>query len=159
MAAAGGYRVPGDVVISARRYRTFSYVGCACFLVIGWLLLLAALGGRGIGLGFGGLIFTLGGLSGLSRLNRSRPRIQVTADEIRYLQGKNVLTRVTRQQGSGLCLVPAQLGAGENGPARLTQPGSGVFIGLQGLSEPAVRRACEARGWTFDGDTNHPPSS
>jgi hypothetical protein len=153
MAAAGGYRVPGDIVISAWRYRTFSYVSCACFLVIGLLLLLGAVGGRSIGLGFSGLLFTLGGLSGLSKLNRYRPRIQVTADEIRYLQGRKVLTTVTRQQGSGLCLVPAQRTPGENVAARFTQPGSGVFIGLRGLSESTVRRACEARGWTFDGDT------
>ena len=115
-----------------------------------------AVGGPDLGAGFTSLCFILGGLSGFSRVHKNRPRIQITADEVRYLGGGQVLATMTREQGGDLQLVPAQQKAGKKVPARLTQPGSDVSISLHGFYDQGVRQACQARGWTFDSDTKPP---
>jgi hypothetical protein len=85
-----------------------------------------------------------------------RRRIQVTPGEIRYWQGRELAKTLTRPQDGGLCLAPSKridmrYTTKVTMPV-LTVPGSCTLLDLSGFRESEVRRACESRGWTFNGD-------
>jgi hypothetical protein len=154
-------RVPGDVVISARRRQTIFWGACAAVLALG---LVVAWTSQPTMTGKIEAAVLLGSFIALCAFlwwfrNHLRPRIQVTPDEIRYWHmGRHLQFTLSRQSGGGLCVIPAlhrRIGwttpAASWGPF-LTFPGTGHYMGLRRFHVRAVRRACESRGWRFDGD-------
>jgi hypothetical protein len=154
-------RVPGDVVISARRQQTIFWGVCAAILASGIVVAWnnqPTVTGKLQGAGFFSFIIALT-MFMWWYVNRLRPRIQVTTDEIRYwYMGRQLQFTLSRQSGGGLCVIPAlHRRTGWTTPAAtwgpfLTFPGSGDYMGLRRFRVRLVRRACESRGWRFDGD-------
>jgi hypothetical protein len=104
------------------------------------------------GVVFGALIvLTVGGWFGL---NGSRRRLEVSRDAIvsRRLGVKGKPFTLTRGEGDTLRILPRFKLLGAARAPRLMFLGRGGFIELPGFPLSAVRRACEAQGWRFDGD-------
>jgi len=154
MRGAGIKRIRGDIVIAAKRRLTLFWGACAVILLLG---LLASWHAQPTTAGKAEAVTFFTFLIGLCVLawwlqNRRRPRIQVTAGEIRYWsQGRHLTFTLSGPPGDGLCLVPALHGPGIAKSARLTVPGSGDYMSLRYFHVPAVRHACESAGWRLDG--------
>jgi hypothetical protein len=154
-------RVSGDAVVSARHQRTIFWGVCAAVLALGLAVAWSSqptMTGKVQSVVFFSLFIGLCAFLWWYQ-NRLRSRIQVTPDEIRYWhQGRYLQFTLSRRSGGQLCIVPGV------GPGRLTwgpritrEPlltivGSGDYLGVGLFRLGAIRRACESRGWSFDGD-------
>jgi hypothetical protein len=129
-------------------------------LTVLWLLALAAsesaqhtTSGRvAAGIVFG--ILTALSVGGWFGVNRGRRRLEVRSDAIvsRRLGVKGKPFTLTRAEGDTLRILPRFKMLGAATAPRLMFLGRGGFIELPGFSLDAVRGACEAQGWRFDGD-------
>jgi hypothetical protein len=81
---------------------------------------------------------------------RSPARLEVAGDVIRYVPRNGQVSTLSRQQGDELRFVQRQRGP-RIWTIELTIAGSGTGIVLGFFSRNAVRQACLARGWRFDG--------
>jgi hypothetical protein len=152
----GAGRPPGAVVVRAR------HTGIVIFgsLTALWALALAGsesaqptTSGRvEAGVVFGILISA--SVGGWLALNGSRRRLEVGPDAIvsRGQGAKSKPFTLARADGDTLRLLPRFKLLGAVSQPRLMFLGRGAFIELPGFSLDAVRRACEAQGWRFDGD-------
>ena len=138
-------RVPGDIVIAARRQLTIFWGACAAILALGlvvaWLNQ-PTVAGKATAAGFFGFFIAMCAFLWWRR-NRLRPRIQVTGEEIRFwYQGRYPRFTLSRQpaQAAVLAVVEGRY---------LALRGSADRMDIRFFSTRAVKRACEARGWTF----------
>jgi hypothetical protein len=150
MQSMGIVRVPGDIVITARRKRTIFWAVCIAILGLG---LIVAWGnqpttsGKAQAAVFFGLFIALCAFLWWYQ-NRRRSRIQVTSDEIRYwYQGRDLQFTLSREPAAATELAGTGLAVIEG--RYLTAGGSGDRMDIRYFSRPAVRRACESRGWSF----------
>jgi hypothetical protein len=81
---------------------------------------------------------------------RRPARLEIAGDVIRYVPRHGPVSALSRQQGDELCFVKRQQGP-RLWALELTIAGSGTGIVLGFFSRNAVRQACLARGWRFDG--------
>ena len=81
---------------------------------------------------------------------RSPARLEVAGDVIRYVPRNGQVSTLSRQQGDELRFVQRRRGP-RIWTIELTIAGSGTGIVLGFFSRNAVRQACLARGWRFDG--------
>ncbi|MCW2931430.1 MAG: hypothetical protein JWM19_2392 [Actinomycetia bacterium] len=136
--------VPGDIVIAARRKRTIFWGVCAFFLALGLVAAWSAqptTGGKVTGAVFFAVLIALCAFLWWYQ-NRRRSRIQVTSDEIRYwYQGRHLEFTLSREPAAA-----AELAVIEG--RYLALRGSGDRMDIRYFSRPAVRRACESRGWS-----------
>jgi hypothetical protein len=97
------------------------------------------------------IVLTVGGWFGL---NGSRRRLEVSRDAIvsRRLGKRGKPFTLPRAEGDTLRVLPRFNVLGAACVPRLMFLGRGGFVELPGFSLNAVRRACEAQGWRFDGD-------
>lgn len=147
----------GAVIVRARHTGTVIFGGLTAL----WALALAgseaaqptASGRVEAGVVFGILIAcSVGGWFGV---NSSRRRLEVRRDAIVTRQGaKGKVFTLTRGEGDTLRILPQFKMLGAARPPRLLFLGRGGFIALGGFPLDEVRRACEAQGWRFDGDTS-----
>jgi hypothetical protein len=154
----GAGRPPGTViVVRARHTGTVIFV---CLTAL-WVLALAgseaaqptASGRIEAGVVFGILIAC--SVGGWFAVNGSRRRLEVRRDAIVTRQGtKGKPFTLTRGEGDTLRILPRFKMLGTARPPRLLFLGRGGFIALAGFPLDEVRRACEAQGWRFDGDTS-----
>jgi hypothetical protein len=104
------------------------------------------------------ILLTVGGWF---RINRRRPQLEVRGIDIVSLpvDKRKAPQRVNRADGDTLRILPKFKLYGKVRRPRLVFLGRGEFILLHSPWEGAfrpeeVRRACEARGWPFDGDSS-----
>jgi len=99
-------------------------------------------------------ILTALSVGGWFGVNRGRRRLEVRSDAIvgRRLGVKGKPFTLTRAEGDTLRILPRFKMLGAVTAPRLMFLGRGGFIELPGFSLDAVRGACEAQGWRFDGD-------
>jgi hypothetical protein len=98
-------------------------------------------------------IFIAGTIAGWVAVDRGKRQLEVGQDAIVTRPGRNGKPfTLTRDQGDTLRILPKFRLYGSTRAPRLLFLGTGGFIALGGLSLDRVRRACEARGWRFDGD-------
>jgi hypothetical protein len=104
------------------------------------------------------ILLTVGGWF---RINRRRPQLEVRGIDIvsRPVDKRKAPQRVNRADGDTLRILPKFKLYGKVSRPRLVFLGRGEFILLHSSWEGAfrpeeVRRACEARGWPFDGDSS-----
>jgi hypothetical protein len=81
---------------------------------------------------------------------RRPARLEVAGDVIRYVPRNGQVSTLSRQQGDELRFVQRRRGP-RIWTIELTIAGSGTGIVLGFFSRNAVRQACLARGWRFDG--------
>jgi hypothetical protein len=81
---------------------------------------------------------------------RRPARLEVAGDVIRYVPRNGPVSTLSRQQGDELRFVQRRRGP-RIWTIELTIAGSGTGIVLGFFSRNAVRQACLARGWRFDG--------
>jgi hypothetical protein len=81
---------------------------------------------------------------------RRPARLEVAGDVIRYVPRNGQVWTLSRQQGDELRFVQRRRGP-RIWTIELTIAGSGTGIVLGFFSRNAVRQACLARGWRFDG--------
>jgi hypothetical protein len=93
-------------------------------------------------------------VGGWFALNSNRRRLEVRPDAIvsRSLGAKGKPFTLARADGDTLRILPRFKLLGAVREPRLMFLGRGGFIELPGFPLDAVRRACESRGWRFDGD-------
>lgn len=148
---------PGTVVLRARGVWMVALFG---FLTVVWVLALAvsegaqvSTGGRAAAAVFFG-IFIAGTIAVWVAADRSRRQLEVGHDAIVTRPGrKGKPFTLHRDDGDTLRILPKFQLYGAARPPRLLFLGTGGFIALGGFSPDQVRRACEAQGWRFDGDT------
>ncbi|HEY6786574.1 MAG TPA: hypothetical protein VI365_04610 [Trebonia sp.] len=138
-------RVPGDIVITARRKRTIFWGVCIAVLALGLVVSWGSqptTSGKAEAAVFFGLFIALCAFLWWYQ-NRRRSRIQVTSDEIRYgYQGRHLQVTLSREPAA-----TAELAVVEG--RYLALRGSGDRMDIRYFSRPAVQRACESRGWSF----------
>lgn len=145
MEGTGIARVPGDIVIAARRRRTIFWGVCVLVLALGLVVSWGAqptTSGKVTAAIFFGLFIALCAFLWWYQ-NRWRARIQVTSDEIRYwYHGRRLQFTLTRQPAAAaeLALIEGRY---------LVVGGSGDRMDIRYFSRSAVRRACESCGWSF----------
>jgi hypothetical protein len=100
-------------------------------------------------------------VGGWFRINRLRPQLEIRGIDIvsRPTDKRKPPQRVNRADGDTLRILPKFKLYGKAVRPRLAFLGRGEFILLHGPWEGAfrpeeVRRACEAHGWPFDGDSS-----
>ncbi len=81
---------------------------------------------------------------------RRPARLEIAGDIIRYVPRNGPVSTLSRQQGDELRFVRRRRGP-RIWTIELTIAGSGTGIVLGFFSQNAVRQACLARGWRFDG--------
>jgi hypothetical protein len=151
----GHQRPPGAVIIRAR---SAGLLACYCLGALWVLALIASAGAQSSSGGqleavvvFGAfLLVTAGGGIAVSRRRR---QLEVGRDAIVSRRGRkdrSPLT-LTREPGDTLRILPPVQLYGLVRQQRLIFLGRGGFIFLGGFSLDAVKRACAAQGWRFDG--------
>jgi len=141
------------VVIRARRSGTAVFA----VLTIVWALALAASvsaqptpsGKIAGGVFFGVLIAATAG--GWAAINRRRSQLEVGHEAIVYRKGTAAPGALRRAHGESLRILPRLGDRSVVRQAHLILLGSGGIVSLAGFSPDGVRRACEAKGWRFDG--------
>jgi hypothetical protein len=95
-----------------------------------------------------------GSVGGWFAVRNSTRRLEVSRDAIvsRRLGARGKPFTLTRADGDTLRILPRFRLLGAVSAPRLMFLGRAGFIELPGFSLHAVRRACEAQGWRFDGD-------
>lgn len=149
---------PGVVILRARGVWRAVVFG---LLTVVWVLALAvsegaqdSTGGRVAAAVFFG-IFIAGTIAVWVAADRKRRQLEVGHDVIVTRPGRNGKPfTLHRDNGGTLRILPRFQLYGAARPPRLLFLGTGGgFIALGGFSPDQVRRACEAQGWRFDGDT------
>ena len=74
-------------------------------------------------------------------------RLQVTADEIRYLRHSGKASALSRQWGDELSFVKVRRGRIWTRGLAVTGTDNVILLGY--FSRPAIREACQSRGWRF----------
>ena len=74
-------------------------------------------------------------------------RLQVTADEIRYLRHSGKVSALSRQWGDELSFVKVRRGRIWTRGLAVTGTDNVILLGY--FSRPAIREACQSRGWRF----------
>jgi len=74
-------------------------------------------------------------------------RLQVTADEIRYLRHSGKASALSREWGGELSFVKVRRGRIWTRGLAVTGTDNVILLGY--FSRPAIREACETRGWRF----------
>ena len=151
-------QLPGAVVVRARHTATIAFVILTAFWVLVLIVAEAAqstTSGRiAAGVFFGLLIVaSVGGWFGV---NSSRRQLEVRRDAIVYRPGTSGKPPFTLASDAGgtLRILPQFKMLGTTRPPRLVLLGTGGFITLGRFPLDEVRRACEAQGWSLDGDTS-----
>ena len=170
MSARGSGQVPESVIIKAGVNKIAAYI-CG-FLVLLWGGILLGIEVHGppttgdriaAAVVFGLLLLLSAGAWQLNRRNRGHLEIRridivsrpLVRDRNRHLGPQ----RVDRADGDALRILPKYTLYGQVRPPRLAFLGRGEFILLQQPLEGPfplgeVRRACEAHGWPFGGDSS-----
>jgi len=109
----------------------------------------AASGKAAAGVFFGVLI--VASIGGWFIVNRRRSQLEVSHDLITRRTGSAAPVSLSRSHGESLRVLPRLREFSVVGPERLILLGTGGSLPLTSMPADEVRRACEARGWRFDG--------
>jgi hypothetical protein len=129
----------------------YGFLILACVAVVARVLFSQTNTGGAVGAILAG-IFLVGLAAGWAVRGRSRARLEITEDAIRYLQRDGRVSVLSRQQGDELRFVKRHAAAlSRVWTLGLTIVGTdAVITPLSLFSRNAVRQACRARGWRFE---------
>jgi len=96
-------------------------------------------------------VLTMASIGGWFAVNRRRGQLEVSHDLITRRAGSAAPVTLSRDHGESLRILPPLGEFSVVGPERLILLGSGAAVSLTSMPSDEVRRACEARGWRFDG--------
>jgi hypothetical protein len=90
-------------------------------------------------------VFVAAIVFGITRVLRSRSRLEISTERIRYVSSRDNTLDLDRSEGTNLRLV--NVGKSSEPSYRLTNGIEQVRLPVDGYSRMRLRQACAARGW------------